>query len=468
MESVVPAGQIARQPGRGAGFTLIETLIALVIAVGLILIALSVFSLNRRVSRIQTELALMQQSVRAVHLELARQIRTAGRGGLVQSTPAKALPDLGAMVEVASDVEGAARTIVPAMGGDSPRAVADTDVLTLRGVFDGAIYYGNENAGPRSFLVLLDGAGSPVGDPTQARSGTLDLCTPSPAGFPQPLEALRDAIRSGSEEALILVGTAGDEVYAVVKLDPGTSSTTSTICNPLDPSAGVRLGFVVSGDGGRADAYHQLSTAGIGLPSSLTSVAFAGILEEYKYYVRELRESSTDPSSPLVPRFSRARLYPNTGEAWGTDAAAQAENAALDVADDVADFQVSLGLDSTQGGGALVDGSLPADGDPVYESDDGDDDDWLFNSPDDDPTDAVWARTGPAAATKPWERAPLYYVRLTTVGRAGSPVTAYQAPALGQIEDRLYDASVSDDPDSDFGRHFHRWVLTTTIDLRNL
>ncbi len=468
MESTVSTGGALRPRRREAGFTLIETLVALAIAVGLIVVTLTVFSVNRRVSRLETEVTMMQQSVRAVHLEVAREIRMAGRGGLVENTPTKRFPNLGTMVEVAPNVEGAARTVVPALGSDSPKALADTDILTLRGVFTGTVYYANQNSDTRTYLVLRNGSGSVVGDPAQAVSGEVHVCTPSPAGLAQSLEPLREAIQSGSEEALVLGGSSGGGDYGVVKLDPGNSATTSTVCNPLDSSAGVKLAFVVSGDAGRADEYHQLSTAAAGLPASLTSVSYVGILEEYKYYVREVREDPTDAASPIIPRFSRARLYPNTGAAWGTDATAQAENAALAVADDVIDFQVSLGLDTSQGGGALEDGSLPADGAPVYESADGDADDWLFNSPNDDPTDPVWALPGPRAATKPWERAHLFYVRLTTVGRAGSAVTSYRAPTLGRIEDRVYDPSVNDDPDSSFERHFHRWVLTTTIDLRNL
>jgi len=170
----------------------------------------------------------------------------------------------------------------------------------------------------------------------------------------------------------------------------------------------------------------------------------------------------------LMPRLSRARLYPNTGEPWGTDAATQAENVAMDVADDVLDFQVSLGLDSGQGGGSIEDGSLPPDGEPVFASADGSDDDWLFNSPSDDPASPVWARPGPATLTQPWLKARLYYLRLTTVGRADYPISQYEAPRLDQVADRVYDPTDPDDPDSIRERRYRRWLLTTTIDLRNL
>lgn len=452
---------------REAGFTLIEFLIALAISVVVIVAVLDLFDFNRQLSRLEIHQTEMQQAVRAVHLEVASRIRVAGRGGVLQGTAAKPWPDAGAVVEVASNVEGAERDIAPA-AADTPQAVAGTDVLTLRGVMTGPVYYGFDNSPGRTYLVLRDGAGQPNPEPAQVRSGVLELCARSPTGFAQPVEALRDAIEAGSEEALLLAGTGGDGSYAVVKLEPGASAVTSTACDPLDPDAGVRLAFRVSGDGGRADRYSQLSPGGAGFPPGLTSVAYAGVLEEYRYYVREVRAEDGDADSQLLPRLSRARLYPNTGEPWGTDEATQEESLAADVAEDIFDFQVTLGLDSGQGGGSLEDGTLDPDGEPVFESADGAADDWLFNSPDDNPRSPVWERPGAATITEPWLRARLFYIRLSTLGRADFAVPRYEAPALQRLADRVYDPADDDDPDSSIQRNYRRWLLTTTVDLRNL
>lgn len=446
------------------GFSLLEVLVALAIGVAVAVAVVAAFNLHSRVARAETAMAEMQQAVRAVHLEVGSTLRTAGRGGLRQTTPVKRWPDVGVVVEVADNVTGSAREVVPG-ATDSPEAVEGTDVLTVRGVFSNPIYQTHDNDEDRSYLVLRDSAGAATGDPRNARTGELHVCATSPAGFPQPVEPLREAIRSGSEEALVLAAGADAEQYGVVKLDPPSSSTTSSVCSTGDPNAGVKLSFVVSGDGGRADLYQELSPAEPGLPETLTSTAFTGILEEYRYYVRTVREDPGDAGSPLTPRFSRARLYPNTGEPWGADADARADSAAVDVAADLLDFQVSLGFDSAQGGGAIQDGS--AAGEPLHESDDGSADDWLFNGPDDDPRDPVWARPGGALGA-PWERARLFYVRINTVGVAQRYAPRYEAPLLGSLENRTYDASDPDSPDSFEHRHFRRWLLTTTIDLRNL
>ncbi|MGD2115803.1 MAG: prepilin-type N-terminal cleavage/methylation domain-containing protein [Acidobacteriota bacterium] len=469
-ESLVVERREIGRDGAGAGraehgFTLLEVLVALAITVALSVAVLAVFQTNSRVARAESSSTQMQQAVRAVHLEVARSLRVAGRGGLFQSTPAKRWPHLGAVIEVADNVTGAARTVAPA-ATSSPEAVEGTDVLTVRGVLDGSIYQSHDNDEDRSYFVLRDASGSATADPRSARGGEIHLCARSPAGFPQDLEPLREAIRSGSEEAIVLAAGAESGQYGVVKLDPGGSSTTSGVCSALDPDGGVRLAFVVQGDGGRADRYHELSPAAVGLPDAMTSVAYAAVLQEHRYYVREIREDPSDPASRLAPRFSRARLYPNTGAPWGTDAAERAASVAMDVADDLLDFQVSLGLDSSQGGGALEDGT--AAGLPLQESEDGASDDWLFNSPDDDPRDPVWGRPGSGGLAAPWELARLFYVRVTTVGRTDRPVLKYEAPRLDRVENRIYDASDPDSPDSFDQRRYRRWLLTTTLDLRNL
>ena len=444
------------------GFTLLEALVALAITVLVVSTVLALFGFQRRLARVESERSQMQQAVRAAHLDLASMIRMTARGGLGQNSPGRARPDLGVSLEVASNVEDDARVVAPG-AADSPVAVAGTDVLTVRGILSGPVLKGRGNSETASFLILRDSGGLAAESPAEARSGQVQICALSSAGFLQPLDGLRAAIASGSEEALILGGTAGDDAYGVVKLVPGASAPTSTLCDPSDANAGVTLEFTVQGDGGRADLYHPLGTAATGLPPSLTSVGWLGILEEYRYYLREEREIPGDAGSPLVARLSRARLYPNTGTAWGGSAASLAE----DIADHILDFQVSLAFDSSQGGGALADGTLDIDGDPIHESPGGENDDWLFNAPDDDPQSAVWARPGTAVISRPWLRAHLFYVRVSTVGRAGHPAGGYEAPLLGSLEDRTYDGS-ADDPDSPWDRQFHRWLLSTTIDVRNL
>src|SRR5262249_10244716 len=135
--------------------------------------------------------------------------------------------------------------------------------------------------------------------------------------------------------------------------------------------------------------------------------------------------------------------------------------------DDILDFQVALGLDTTN----HVARATPPDppgltlttiaADPVNcyisEAANGQNDDWLFNSTVDDATNAVWAN------------APLYYVRLSLLARTDrrDPTAGYQAPKISTIEDHDYTASDPLSVNTTTERRYRRRMLQTTIDVRN-
>ncbi len=90
------------------------------------------------------------------------------------------------------------------------------------------------------------------------------------------------------------------------------------------------------------------------------------------------------------------------------------------------------------------------------------DDDWLFNSGLDDPTDtAKWNNTVTDPTT-------LFYVRINTLARTNRPDIRYQGPALTTLEDKNYAAAPFDAYNSRERRMRRRRVLQTVIDLRNL
>ena len=66
--------------------------------------------------------------------------------------------------------------------------------------------------------------------------------------------------------------------------------------------------------------------------------AFVGILEEYRFYVREAHAAPGDESSMPRPQLSVARFVPGTDRLWGGTGA----TVAVDIADRVTDLQVSL------------------------------------------------------------------------------------------------------------------------------
>jgi hypothetical protein len=252
-----------------------------------------------------------------------------------------------------------------------------------------------------------------------AGEGTLVINAKSPTGVPQDLQALKEAVESGRPEALLLVSAASDRIQAVVELSGG---------NVTDDQA--NLSFRITG-GTHTDDYLDLSPQGA-FPPNLRTVTAVGILEEYRYYVRDV-----DPA----PRLSRARVYPGTDSAY----AGSASNLRADIADNILDLQVALGVDRNA--------------DEVVTDSGDDSDDWLFNAPGDSPADTnIWNQVGQ----------PLYYVRISTLARTDRLDPRYVSPPIAAIEDRVYDEPETPDDADRLNRSFRRRLLQTVVDLRNL
>ena len=69
-------------PGGEAGFTIIEMVVALFVMVELILAVLLLFDFSNKLSRVQSNVADMQQSLRVSQYDTVRLVRMVGRGGL--------------------------------------------------------------------------------------------------------------------------------------------------------------------------------------------------------------------------------------------------------------------------------------------------------------------------------------------------------------------------------------------------
>jgi|CXWL01.1.fsa_nt_gi type II secretory pathway pseudopilin PulG len=451
-----------------AGFTLAELAVTLLVMSQLVIAAALVFDFQNRVAKIQGETSEMQQTARVSQMEIARYIRQAGRGGLAQNTPSLPQVNLGAAISVRNNVTLDADRKVAQGWDDSPLAVTGSDILTIRGAFQSPIFLAEDNEAGSAFFVLRDDGGAVTRDSTQAREGQLHLCELSQSGWRQSLADLRTAIQQAVPEALLLQSTLKPDIYAVVALDPAASSTSSALCAGLGLGQGVDLRFDVSG--GVADSYRQLSpvTGATGMLPNITNIAFVAILEEHAFFIKEQREITGDASSALVPRFSRLRMLPNSGLAHGDTSAAD-----VDLGDNILDLQVSMALDTVNGGSVEVNSVSPASP-QILETADGEIDDWLFNAGADDPTDAMWARPlRPATVSStPWRKSRLYYLRLSMVSRTAQPepATTFLSPELGVLEDRTYDPADSEgtDPDSPTQRRYLRRVVRSTVDLRNL
>lgn len=389
-----------------AGFTLIEILVSLAVMVVVLGGLLAILQVNSRIAKAQINVAEMQQALRVAQADIIRDVRMAGRGGLPAFRPASATPAYpgmlmpdGPAIAVANDVP--ADTTI---GGDDDASVLPgSDVLTVRGVLTTTLYQVERTSDGR------------VGTTGQ---DSIIVRNHSPTGVPQDLQALKDAIAANRPEALLLISAVDDQIQVVVELTGGTDNDTS-----------VELEFDTGGTHGAN--YLRLSPKGQ-YPPELTAVTAVGILEEYRYYVRDVEPA---------PRLSRARLYPGTDEAYADNPA----NLTVDVADNVLDLQLALGID--QNGDEIV-------------VDNGDDaDDWLFNAAGDSPPNtADW--NGAASS--------LYYLRITTLARTDRLDPDHVSPPIQSIEDHVYDEPEAPADEDRLERRYRRRLLETVVDLRNL
>src|SRR4051812_12639253 len=80
------AARAPRSGGQG-GFTLIEVTVSLIVTVIVLLGVLALFDFSNKLTRVQTNISDMQQSLRVAQSDSVRLIRMAGRGGLPVGNP---------------------------------------------------------------------------------------------------------------------------------------------------------------------------------------------------------------------------------------------------------------------------------------------------------------------------------------------------------------------------------------------
>jgi len=448
----------SRARRRQAGFTLIEMTVSLIVIVEVLLAVLMLFDFSNKLSHAQSNIADMQQNLRIAQNEMNATVRMAGRGGLTFFNTA-----LGGAIWMRDNVP------VNTNIGDatSPLVVTGTDVLTVRGAFAAPMYQVNYLDSTALVYYLDDAWTTVTTDPNAARTGKLTInAQTAPDG--QTLQTLADIANLASphpliHEAMILESANNSDVHAVVELVPESSTVTATQ---------VVLAFRVRGTPAQlVTSYTALIPGGV-FPSTMKSVSEVGILEEYRFYIRQNPANATDMASKLT----KARFMPGTDIAWGPPGnAANSANLQIDLADDILDLQVALALDTTN---HVARATLPAGvsdnctlttiaADPancyISEAANGVNDDWLYNSTTDNITNAVWSS------------AQLYYVRLSLLARTDGRDYKYEAPVLTNIEDHAYPATdplnLGNDPLtaplSTKQRMFRRRILQTVIDLRN-
>ncbi|MCZ6506497.1 MAG: prepilin-type N-terminal cleavage/methylation domain-containing protein [Acidobacteria bacterium] len=464
---------MSRTTNRECGFTLIELLVALVLVSLVLGGAFAMFNYTNKLTRTQLHQSDLQQSARVAQRELMRTVRMAGRGGLpgyavAGFTAASAPASITPAISVRNNVPSATQRLVVG-NPTSPLVVENTDVLTVRGHF---------NSAP-----LFVASTNPANLTTTATGGTIVISSRSPAGLPQDLSELVNAVVTGRRDALLIVSGLSDLIYGVAQLNPGNS-----IVAGYDPDPAVVSQIVIAYDnrGGIYTAQYGLLSADGVFPDSaivhppwlpardLVNVGTVALLEEYRFYVRQPNDLTE------TPRLSVARFYP------GTQISHPAGGWITDLADSILDLQVALGFDSSFDGTSSSNGFFDFDADNVGTDDiivDGDVragaatslDDWLFNDAADTANlgSLPWLPTAasgntPPSFSGPQPRPRLYYARVTTLSMAAKGDRGYYAPTIAAIEDHIYGMAPGDPVNGEDDRRRRRLLLTTIIDLRNL
>lgn len=413
-----------------SGFSMIELIIAALVMVLALVVILNAFDLNTTISRGQNDLADLQQSMRISAREVARRMRVGGRGGLLSRNAVAVQQNVAASTTVGTDA-----------------VVTGTDVLTVRGSLLTPIYRIDATT-PGNFVV-----GTPSAD-----QATLIIDSVSASGFSQPIEALRDLVDAGAvqPEPIILVSRNTDSIYAVVELanitfqdglpmpvlGPSATVDRATLTLNISPNVGTHTGDYL-----RLSSGVQPLPPNPGVfPANLTTVLFAGVLEEYRFFVREEYSIPGNNTSRPSPKLSLSRMVPGTENTIHPSPG----SAAQDIADNILDLQVALGIDRDDNG--RVD-ETDGGGTPLAANAD----EWRYNHLG-DVDDTVW------------DDSTLRLLRFNLLGRTDAPeIAKLVSRPIAAIEDHAYSEPAT--PPSEAAaleRRYRRWTLQTIVDMRNL
>ena len=328
---------------RGAGVTLVETLIAVVLSSMLVLAALTLWDSAGRLNKTQIEIADAQESVRFGLHQIARAVRIAGAGGLSVTQAVLLRPDPGLPgVAVSGDgnYDNVANGSVTDDGGRSVPVRPGTDILEVRGVlfspllgFDGASGCGPCNGADELRARAVTASGHVNDDPVRRpRFSAIDSYTAGVSDR-RPMFVLaaegNDLLPTCSERGPGFPRRAPQPSYHVGLLTAPTALGASGTFRTVDFSD--RLARELSTDDPRD------SPAAAPDPP-LNALRRAGILDDVLFFI-----DNTDPVHPTLSRGCRR--------------GARFDVVAL--AEDVEDLQVAYGVDGLYAWDAVApDGAL--------------------------------------------------------------------------------------------------------------
>jgi competence protein ComGC len=395
-----------------AGFTVIEMVVALFVMAVVLVGMLALFDASNRIARTQVHVADMQQSLRIGHDEMVRMARIAARGWVINNTSWK--PE--DQIKLAVDNAGPAVYIGTATDPEY-KVLPGTDVLRIRGVIVGSLFeneIGQENSCAQN--------ASP--DPLQKGGCSIEpddllIKAISRSGLKQDLDQLERAMDDGNGNVTVLLVSKQGEVATTDAEITDVDKTGNTIT-----SASIHADPTIASSSWVDDLEKH-------------PIALTGIVEEYAFYIRE---------NDGKPRLAMARFKPGTDEPYGGNA--HPENLRQDIADDIIDLQVALGVDkyTDTNGDGFIDALDHGDG--VIAADE-----WFYAG-------VAGAGALPDFGTK----GDLQLVRISTLARTQGRDFQYVSKPIVNIENHTYNETTVDP----VARSYRRRVLQTVLNLRNM
>ena len=396
-----------------AGFTVMEVVVALFVLAIVLVGMLAIFDASNRVARTQVNIADMQQSLRIGHDEMIRMARVAARGWVINNTSWK--PE--DQIKLAVDNAGPAVYIGTTTDPDF-KVEPGTDVLRIRGVIVGSLF---------EIDILQEGSCAQSVNPNPLEKGgcsigptDLKVKDISRSGLKQDLDQLERVRDDSNNEPfqVLLVSKQGEVAVAdaeVSNLDKtGNTINEATIEIDRDTASAAWVATLEN---------HPIN--------------LIGIVEEYAFYIRE---------NDGKPRLSMARFKPGTDVPYG--GAAKQENWQQDIADDIIDLQVALGIDkyTDVNGDGIIDALDKGDGIIA-------DDEWFHAG-------VLGVGAPPALGVE----GDLQLVRINTLARTQGRDLQYVSRRIERIENHIYDEATVDD----VKRSHRRRLMQTVLNLRNM
>lgn len=333
----------AARPRRGgAGFSLVETLVSLVIMIVVVVAALAMFDRSNRMTKVETSVSDAQQNARYASYQLVREARMAGAGGVpasmgnVQigvtlSIGSSSYHSATAAKHLVNNVNSSTDTVF--LGG-THHVRKGTDVLHIRGIISAPVY----DLGTSSFNI-----------------GTGTLVIHSCTKFPDPTAAVTDpCYPNGQNDVSSFNSFSTDQPRLFVMADGlgnvGIALMTDAVVG-TDPNGQPNATLTLN----TANAYaNSLNPTGA-FSAYLTTPTRGGVLDDLIYFVDDGTASggtcgTTNQSAlpgPCHPQLSVAQWGSGTVGGGCTVTAEDPFACATvtPIADDIEDLQIAYGED---------------------------------------------------------------------------------------------------------------------------